>query len=171
MSEVILDTPTADVENGQVRSVTPDSKGHDKENVPKADAENGSFEGPFKLDSPTTDEDEASAKDSELQHMESAFKDEISDEIPDVMASRAAVPSQPSPWNPKKRWMIFTVAILAACVFGALIVIIIAIVNDQINRAMYSLLITFAVLAICIVPISCYAGMMCIANDQWHDHR
>lgn len=168
MNEINLDTPTADVENGQVRAVTPEGKGHDKDNGPQADAENGNAEVPFKLDSPTTDEDEsASAKDDDLQLMEDATKDEV----PEVMASRAAAPSQPSPWNPKKRWMCCTVAILAACVFGALIVIIVAIVNDHFTHAMFALLITFAVLAICIVPISCYGGMMCIANDQWHDHR
>jgi hypothetical protein len=156
------------VENGQVRAVTPEGKGHDKDNGPQVDAENGNAEVAFKLDSPTTDEDDcASAKDDDLQLMEDDYKDEF----PEVMASRAVIPSRPSPWNPKKNWMRCTVAILAACVFGALIVIIIAIVNDHLNQAMFALLITFAVLAICIVPISCYAGMMCIANDQWHDHR
>lgn len=166
MSEINLDTPTADVENGQVPAVTPDNKGHDKDNGPQTDA----GDVPFKLESRTTDEDEsASVKEEDgLHRMEDATKDY---EFPEVMASRAIVYSQPSRWNPKKQWMCFTVGILAACVTGALIVIIVAIVNDELSHAMFSLLITFAVLAICIVPISCYAGMMCVANDQWHDQR
>jgi hypothetical protein len=168
MSETNLDTPTADLENGQVRAVTPDSKGDVKENGMKADEENGKEGAPFKLDSRPTDEDESSStKDEDLQRMEDATKYEF----PEVRASRASVPSQPSPWNPKKRWMCFTAIVLAACVAGALIVTIVAIVNDELSHAMFSLLITFAVISICIVPISCYAGMMCVANDQWHDHR
>jgi magnesium-transporting ATPase (P-type) len=184
MSDTSPDTPTPDVDNAQVNAVTPDSKAEGKESPDRmtADKENGQDDTVAKQDAPTADEDDSAAcsvtKDDNLQLMEEGEaitdKTKRAEEVGSPVARERPSLERPiaapmSSWNPRKRWMVISLCILAVCVIGALIITVISIVRNSLSQAEVALLITFAVLAICVVPISCYAGLTCTATDGYFD--
>lgn len=175
-------TPTPDMDYAQVNAVTPDSKGKESTDRMTADKENGHDDADAKQDAPTADEDDSAAfsatKDDSLQRMEEgeAIRDEMKiaeDTCPPVTRARACierpVAAPISNWHPRKRFMVISLCILAVCVVGALIITVVSIVTNRLTHAEVALLITFASIAICVVPILCYFGLTCTATDGYFD--
>jgi hypothetical protein len=172
MSDTSPDTPTADVDNAQVNAVTPDSNAEGKESPDRmtADEEKGQDDAIAKEDAATAAEDDSIFLD--VRRMEEgegeAFKDEV---FPEVICG---LPSFDRPvaapigrCNPRNRLNVISLSVLAACVVGALIITVVSIVTNKLTHAEIALLITFAALAMCVVPISCYCGLTCQATDSY----
>ena len=170
MSDTGPDTPTADVDNAHANAVTPDSNAEHKESPDRmtADKEKEQDNSNAKSDAPTTDEDDSLVLDLRQMEEGEVFKDETAPEVIGASPSFERPVAAPSGYfNPRNRWMVISLSVLAACVIGAIIITTVSLVRNILTQAEIALLITFAVFAMCVVPISCYGGLLCQATDSY----